>query len=127
MTFFQFISYEPTHENPKQMGVATVKLYGKIKLRYKIVTTKDGQGWFPIPASYQLGKTDDGKDKYVSAFMLNDRDEEETLIAAIRANVALAMKGQEMPSNPSMQDVPTQYTSNGIPNMTQMPDPNLPF
>jgi len=117
MTFFQFISYEATPEDEKQLGVATVKLYGKIKLRYKIIHTKDGQGWFPIPASYKLGKTDDGKDKYVAAFMLNDRDEEEELIAAVRSQVSKAM-----------QNKPQQAVEAPIPSFEPFPEEtNLPF
>lgn len=86
MSNFEFIKYEPT-PSEKHMGVATVKLYGKIILRYKIVPNKDGSGYFPCAASYKMPSAPGGQDIYVSAFMLDSNSEKEELENLIRANV----------------------------------------
>jgi hypothetical protein len=78
---FEFIKYEPTPLQ-KYLGIATVRVFGKIVLRYKIVPTAKGCGFFPAPASY---KTSD--DSYTHAFLLDSRSDEEELFHLIRSNV----------------------------------------
>jgi hypothetical protein len=85
MSDFEFIEYIQT-PNERHLGIATVLLYGKVFHKYKILPTKDGNGFFPVPASYKVG------DKYIHAFGLvpkkdgsdNGTDE---LIAIIKAGV----------------------------------------
>ena len=85
MTQFEFVKYEET-PGEKYLGIATVKAYGKIILRYKIVQTKDGQGYFPAAASYKLPAVD-GEDTYVSCFLIDSRSDEEELQRLIRTEV----------------------------------------
>lgn len=85
MSQFEFIKYEPT-PNEKHLGIATVKAFGKIVLRYKIVANKDGSGFFPASASYKMAQQN-GEDLYISAFLLDSRSDEEEMGQIIRANV----------------------------------------
>lgn len=85
MSQFEFIKYEAT-PSEKHMGIATVKAFGKIVLRYKIVPNKDGSGFFPASASYKM-PSNGGEDAYISSFLLDSRSDEEEMNALIRANV----------------------------------------
>jgi len=78
---FEFLGYEPTPLQ-RYLGIATVKVYGRVLLRYKIVQTSRGCGFFPAAASYKTGL-----DAYVTAFVLDSRSEEEELFSLIRHNV----------------------------------------
>lgn len=107
MSSFEFVKYEAT-PGEKYLGVATVKAYGKIVLRYKIVPNKDGSGFFPAAASYKL-PSNGGEDVYVSSFLLDSRSEEEEMNAVIRANVKPRLGSGQMPVSASAfndQEVP---------------------
>jgi hypothetical protein len=84
MNICEFISYVKTPAE-KHLGIVTVKLYGKIILRFKIVQTKDGKSTFPNAASYKI--TDDSGERYIPAFMLDSRSEQEEVEHVIRAGV----------------------------------------
>lgn len=101
MNNIEFLSYIPTPLE-KYLGIATVKLYGKVILRYKIVPTKDGSGHFPAPASYKAG------DDYVHAFMLDSMSENEELKKVIMHNVKLALqaKPEVKPKVETFQELP---------------------
>ncbi len=86
---FEFIKYEPTPQE-KHLGIATVKLYGKIIARYKIVPTKDGTSFFPAAASYKEG------DRYESCLILDSNSEKEELDAMIKANVRAYQGGAKV-------------------------------
>jgi len=86
---FEFIKYEPTPQE-KHLGIATVKLYGKIIARYKIVPTKDGTSFFPAAASYKVG------DRYESCLILDSNSEKEELDAMIKANVRSIQGGGQI-------------------------------
>lgn len=88
MSNLEFLSFIST-PGEKYIGIATVKLYGKVILRYKIVPIKDGSGHFPAPASYKAG------DDYVHAFMLDSISETEELKKIIMHNVKLALQAKE--------------------------------
>lgn len=88
MNNLEFLSFIPT-TGEKYIGIATVKLYGKVILRYKIVPTKDGSGHFPAPASYKVGED------YVHAFMLDSMSETEELKKLVMHNVKLALQAKE--------------------------------
>ena len=94
----EFIKYEAT-PTEKHLGIATIKLYGKIVLRYKIVPTKDGTGYFPASASYKVTK--DGEEFYLPAFVIDSRSEEEEISRFVRQEVKKQMKvtsvGEECP------------------------------
>jgi len=78
---FEFLKYELT-PNEKHLGIATVKLYGRMIAKYKIVPTKDGSAFFPAPPSIKIG------DKYESCLMLDSNSDKQELDVLIKANVA---------------------------------------
>lgn len=80
MSNFEFVSYVPT-PTEKHLGIATVKAYGKFILRYKVIPTKDGQNFFPAPASYKIGEA------YVHAFQLDSNSDKEELENLIKNSV----------------------------------------
>jgi len=79
-TKFEFLKYELT-PNEKHLGIATVKLYGKMIAKYKIVPTKDGSAFFPAAPSIKIG------DKYESCIMLDSNSDKQELDVLIKANV----------------------------------------
>ncbi len=93
---FEFIKYEPT-PSEKHMGIATVKLYGKIIARYKIVPTKDGTSFFPAAASYKVG------DRYESCLILDSNSEKEELDSMIKAHVRSIQGGGQIVQPPPQQ------------------------
>lgn len=97
MSQFEFMKYEAT-PGEKHLGIATVKAFGKIVLRYKIVPNKDGSGFFPASASYKMPKVGD-EDVYIGAFLLDSRSDEEEMNALIRAGVKGKLTAQV--ANPS--------------------------
>jgi len=93
MSLIEFIKYEPT-PTEKHLGVASVKLYGKIILRYKIVPNKDGSSYFATPASYKMSTPPGTPDKYCEAFMLDSNFEKEEIMSLIHENVRKHMAPQ---------------------------------
>ena len=89
MNKFEFISYTPT-PTEKQLGIATVKIYGRIIARFKIVQTKDGLNSFPAAPSIKIGE------QYFPAFMLDSSSEKEELDHFIKLNV----KNAQAPKQP---------------------------
>ena len=86
MDQFEFIKYEPT-PGEKQEGIAFIKAYGRIMLRFKIVRTKDGKAYFPACSSYKVG-SQNGEDVYLAAFIIDSKSEDEELRNLIRLKVA---------------------------------------
>jgi hypothetical protein len=82
----EFLRYEPT-PGERHLGIATIRLYSKIVLRYKIVPTKDGAGFFPAPASYKIPAINGEEERYISAFTLDSQCEKEELDSFIKAHV----------------------------------------
>jgi len=144
MNHIEFVRYEPT-PGERHLGIATVKLYGKIILRYKIVPTKDGSSFFPAPASYKMPGTAGTEDRYVHAFTLDSNSEREDLETLIKAHVRPHLNQSSptvfdvnsCPPNAvyqAPQQVPPQsngqYWNNPPPDMppsfSQQPEPILP-
>lgn len=113
MTQMEFISYIPTPQE-KHFGIATVKLYGKIILRYKIANNKDNTNFYSSAPACKI--VQDGADRYLPAHLLDSRSENDDLEAFIRMNVRKAMEGhasgqpqntqgarQTVPNNPPQQ------------------------
>lgn len=84
MNNFEFIKYEPT-PNGKQLGIVTAKAYNKIILRLKVVSKKEGSGYFPTAPAIRLG--DDSNPIYLAAFILDSRSDEEEFIQVIRNGI----------------------------------------
>jgi hypothetical protein len=87
MNKFEFLNYIPT-PGEKHLGIATVRIYGKIIFRFKIVPTKDGTSFFPAAPSVKIGE---GDQPYKSAFEMDSRSEHEELNDMIKKNVKQAM------------------------------------
>jgi len=84
MNNFEFITYTPTPQE-KHLGIATVKLYGKMVVRYKVVKTKDGASIFPAPATYKIA--DQSGERYIPAFVLDSTTDNELLQQFIKDNL----------------------------------------
>lgn len=108
---YEFMKYDATPME-KYIGIATVKLHGKIVLRYKIVPKKDGSGYFPTAASYKI-PGDGGVDQYIAAFMLDSNFEKEEVEKLIMSNVKRIMAQQPTSFNAqaSVSNYGTQYTN----------------
>lgn len=104
MNNFEFIKYENT-PGEKHLGIATIKAFGKVILRYKIIQNKEGNGFFPVSASYKM-PSQEGQNVYLAAFLLDSRSDEEEISALIRANIKnpLAKSPSVMASLPSVND-----------------------
>jgi len=87
MNPYEFISYTPV-EGEKHLGIAEVRLWGKIILRYKIVPTD--KGFFPGVVSYKV--KEDGRDIYLQAHMLDSRSEHQKVESLIRSEVSKILK-----------------------------------
>lgn len=84
MAVAEFVSYQET-KNEKHLGIVTVKLYGKLILRFKWMERKDGKGCFPNAPSYKI--VEDGEERYIPAILLDSRSEQEELEHLIRNGV----------------------------------------
>lgn len=100
---FEFKSYTPTPNDSYMLGIAKVKLYGKVIANFKEVKTKDGSGTFFCTANYTSIDAS-GEKKYMPCVMLDSRDDEQDLLDFIRDNVN-RLKAQR--SVQSMQPVLT--------------------
>lgn len=112
MNDFEFINYLETPDEKYFMGIACVRLYGKIVLKYKIVERKDGSSFFIAPPSYRLPLPNSEDFKYIDAFMIDSRMEHEELQDFIRSHVDKHMNShsvnqpqqqQQQPPPPSLQ------------------------
>lgn len=65
----EILKFELT-EDLKFFGIATVRLFRSVVLRYKVVENKDGSGFFVVPPSYKR-EFQDGTDKWTPWFMLD--------------------------------------------------------
>jgi len=119
----EILKFELT-EDLKFFGIATVRLYRSVVLRYKVVENKDGTGFFVVPPSYKR-EFSDGTDKWTQWFMLDSMVFNEELQDMIREYVnrwiTANSKGQsQQPQQASVnQNNPQAYQA------TQ--DEQLPF
>ncbi len=91
MNNFEFKSYTPTPTDQYMLGIAKIKLYGRIVVNFKHVKTKDGAATFYCTNNYTL--TDSlGEKKYLPCVQLDSRDDEELLMDFIRENVNTAIQ-----------------------------------
>tara|TARA_R110000868_G_scaffold43751_1_gene146858 strand:- start:120 stop:530 length:411 start_codon:yes stop_codon:yes gene_type:complete len=131
---FEFKSYIATPNDQYMLGVAKVKLYGKVVANFKHVKTKDGSGDFFCSASYSIQDAT-GEKKYLPCVMLDSRDDEEELLNFIRvkSHEAIALKS----AHKAQQAAPAAgaYYPHGLAQQTQPAAPisegatndNLPF
>jgi len=101
---FQFISYTPTPTDQYMLGIAKIKLYGKIELRYKHVKTKDGSGSFFTSATYSMVDPNTQEKKYVPCFLIDSRSDEEEIQDIIRDGMNRVLK-QKSVHQPESQEI----------------------
>lgn len=77
---FEFLEFVKT-PGEKYVGVAVIRAYGKIILRYKIVPKKDGNGFFPAPASVKI------EEKYEQAFEIDSSYEDKKIREMVMENI----------------------------------------
>ena len=87
---FQFIDYIPV-QNEKHMGIAVVKAFNAIVLRYKIIMRKDGKGFFPGAPCYKIG------DSWIPALDIDSKQLSDEVAGLIRSEVDKRLKGQKVP------------------------------
>lgn len=85
MNNFEFLSYEPV-TGERFLGIATVRAWGKIILRYKIVPTKDGKNFFPAASAIKSA------DRYEPCFVLDSAHESKQLTDMIKEQVLIRIK-----------------------------------
>ncbi len=102
---FQFISYTPTPNDQYMLGIAKIKLYGKVELRYKHVKTKDGNGTFFTSATYTTTDPQTNEKKYVPCFLIDSRSDEEILQEVIREGVNQVMNQRSAKPAPQAQGI----------------------
>jgi len=83
MNQMEFVNFQAV-QGQKYLGIATVNFNG-VMLRYKIVSNKDGNGYFPAAASYNVGT--EGADRYITAFCLDSNTQNEILKELIMERV----------------------------------------
>jgi hypothetical protein len=82
---FELLDYKATPWEKYFLGIATVRLYGKIVLRLKQVQTKDKKGYFFTGPSYTIDEQ--GEKQYLQAIVIDSRAEEEALQSFLRGKL----------------------------------------
>jgi len=131
---FEFKSYIATPNDQYMLGIAKVKLYGKVVANFKHVKTKDGTGDFFCSASYSIQDAT-GEKKYLPCVMLDSRDDEEELLNFIRTKSHEAIAFKSAHKAQQQPNAPGSYYPHGLA-QNQQPAPqmsevaqndNLPF
>jgi hypothetical protein len=117
---FEFISYKSTPGDQYMIGIATVKLFGKVLVRFKHVKKKDGNGDFFAMQSYAI--TEDGQKKYLECVLLDSRSDEELLMDAVREGYRKSMQRQSVQEAPVFSQIPLSTNTN-----PSVFDPSMPF
>ena len=89
MSEFEFVSFDKTPED-KHIGIASVKAYGKILLRYKVIPTKEGNGYFISPFRARL--VIDEQENYIPAFIIDSKIDDEEINTLVRSNIKPYLK-----------------------------------
>ncbi len=92
----EFLNFDETPEE-KYLGVASLKIFGKIILRFKVQRTKDGNGMFVAIPSYR--KTDQMGEQWCQWFMLDSSSQKEVVENLIKSKVKAYFKAKEDSSN----------------------------
>ncbi len=87
----EFLSFDETPDE-KYLGVASLKILGKIILRFKVQRTKDGNGMFVAIPSYR--KTDPTGEQWCQWFMLDSSSQKEMVENLIKSKVKAYFKSK---------------------------------
>lgn len=110
----EILKFEPTPE-AKHIGIAHIRLFRQVVLRYKVIENKDGSGYFVASPSYKR-EFPDGTDKWNPWFMLDSQVFSEEVQEMIRAYVNKVFS--QKPSNPQSNAF-TQQPNQGYPQQQQ--------
>lgn len=88
----EFLGFDETPEE-KYLGVASLKLFGKVILRFKVQRTKDGNGMFVAIPSYR--KIDHTGEQWCQWFMLDSSSQKEVVENLIKTRVKAYFKAKE--------------------------------
>lgn len=80
----EFLGFDETPAE-KYLGVASIRFFGQIILRYKVQRTKDGTGIFIAAPSYR--KIDQSGEHWCQWFMLDSMSQNETVTNLIKTKV----------------------------------------
>lgn len=121
----QFLKYVPV-QGEKHLGIAIVRWLGKIILRYKVMQSNDGSGYWVAAGSAKIGVKRDGKDNYEEWFQLDssfDRDEMKEFILANVEPILAQKQASVFAPPPQQQYAPQQgqYQAQPNPNYQQQP------
>lgn len=103
MNNHEFISYVATPNEQYFSGIATVKLYGRLIAKYKVVDKKDGSGYFIAPPNYRVTDPLSGDAKYIDAIMIDSKMENDDLQAMMRQCINKARNQNAQRQNPQQQ------------------------
>lgn len=117
---FEFKSYTPTPTDQYMLGIAKVKLYGKLIVNFKHVKTKDGTGSFFCTQNYTTTEPS-GEKKYLPCVQLTDRDEEEMLLEYVRQQVNYIIAQRSATKSQPISAAPGQYYPHGMAQHSSMP------
>lgn len=87
----EFLSFDETPDE-KYLGVASLKIFGKIILRFKVQRTKDGNSMFVAIPSYR--KTDHTGEQWCQWFMLDSSSQKEMVENLIKSKVKAYFKAK---------------------------------
>jgi hypothetical protein len=80
----EFLTFDETPAE-KYLGVASIRFFGQIILRYKVQRTKDGNGIFIAAPSFK--KVDESGEHWCQWFMLDSMSQNETVANLIKTKV----------------------------------------
>ena len=80
----EFLAFDETPAE-KYIGVASIRFFGQIILRYKVQRTKDGNGIFIAAPSFK--KVDQSGEHWCQWFMLDSMSQNETVTNLIKTKV----------------------------------------
>ncbi len=122
----QFLKYVPV-QGEKHLGIAIVRWLGKIILRYKVMASQDGSGYWVAAGSAKIGVKRDGKDNYEEWFQLDssyDRDEMKEFILQHVEPILMQKQASVFAPPPAYGAQPqAQYQGQPNPNYQQQAQP----
>lgn len=121
MTNYDFISYEKTPEDGLQIGIVTLLAFGKLQIKLKHMSKKDGSGtYFAAPS---ISKTFNLQKQYEDCVLLDSRVEHNALMDYLRKCVTRQVESTVL--NPSVFEAPKPSHGSGSNDFD--PNEKLPF
>lgn len=111
MNQFEFIKFERTPSEEKYLGIAYVKAWGKINLRFKMQKNKEGPGYYVSPDAH---KKPNQEGKWEDSFLLESNGDKEELEDMIRQRVNQILAQPQILPNQQLPNSPdgTQWNPN---------------